>query len=86
MVDISSLKDLSELIASDLQKSTSTRQNLGGGGAAFGWWADGLPPPPAHFVPASLASGMCGPLTLGGEAGAANSRTTLVYYWDTAVR
>ena len=69
MVDISSLKDLSELIASDLQKSTSTRQNLGGGGAAFGWWADGLPPTLANYVQTSMASGMSVPLTLVGESG-----------------
>lgn len=51
-------QEISGVIARDLQSGTGTsRQSLGGGGAAFGW-AAGLPRTLADFVTTNQAAGM----------------------------
>lgn len=68
MVDSTNLQTLATLIAADLGKSTSTRQNLGGGGQAFAWAAE-LPPTIASYCLTSSADGMSVPVTIVTESG-----------------
>lgn len=65
---VTNLNELTALIASDLSKSTSTRQTLGGGGTAFGWGAE-LPATLASYVTTATSEGLAVPVTLVTESG-----------------
>lgn len=63
---VTNVNDLAQLIAADMSKQTSTRQSIGGGGVAFGWASEGMPPTIASYVKSATASGMQVPVTLVG--------------------